>query len=165
MRFHRARQLYGPIDLRIDSSLIRRALRELQRRALATICPDPLTTVTGASYARLQVALPIAAASNRMKVVRGKTFNGQRIVLDGKSFVECHFKDSNLIIEGNGLFEMQNCKIEEDCRLAVEGPGQVLLHALKMMLYSGGWMSRVADNVLHAVKQPPKAMAKKKAAP
>jgi hypothetical protein len=39
-----------------------------------------------------------------MKIVRGKTFNGQRIVLDGKSFVECHFKDSNLIIEGNGLF-------------------------------------------------------------
>ena len=32
----------------------------------------------------------------------------------------------------------------------------LLLHTLKMMLYSGGWMSRVADNVLHAVKQPPK---------
>jgi len=31
-----------------------------------------------------------------------------------------------------------------------------------MMLYSGGWMSRVAENVLHAVKQPPKT--KKKAA-
>ena len=91
-----------------------------------------------------------------MKTVRGKTFTGQRVVLDGKSFIECHFKDANLVIEGNGLFEMQNCKIEEDCRLAVEGPGQVLLHALKMMLYSGGWMSRVADNVLHAVRQPPK---------
>ena len=78
-----------------------------------------------------------------MKAVRGKAFNGQRIVLDGKSFIECHFKDSTLIIEGTGLFEMQNCKIEEDCRLAVEGPGQVLLHQLKMMLYSGGWMSRV----------------------
>jgi hypothetical protein len=95
-----------------------------------------------------------------MKKVTGKTFDGQRVVLDGKAFVDCHFKDSNLIIEGNGLFEMQNCKIEEDCRLAVEGPGQVLLHTLKMMLYSGGWMSRVADNVLHAVKQPPKARKK-----
>jgi hypothetical protein len=59
---------------------------------------------------------------------------------------------------------MQNCKIEEDCRLAVEGPGQMLLHSLKMMLYSGGWMSRVADNVLHAVRQPPKSMQKKKSA-
>lgn len=96
----------------------------------------------------------------KMKIVRGKTFDGQRVVLDGKSFVDCHFKDTNLVIEGNGLFEMQNCKIEEDCRLAVEGPGQVLLHTLKMMLYSGGWMSRVADNVLHAVKQPPKARKK-----
>lgn len=97
----------------------------------------------------------------QMKTIRGKTFDGQRVVLDGKVFVECHFKDANLVIEGKGLFEMQNCKIEEDCRLAVEGPGQVLLHELKMMLYSGGWMSRVADNVLHAVRQPPKAAKKK----
>ena len=96
-----------------------------------------------------------------MKAVRGKTFIGQRVVLDGKSFIQCHFKDANLVIEGNGLFEMQDCKIEEDCRLAVEGPGQVLLHVLKMMLYSGGWMSRVADNVLHTVRQPPKTMTPK----
>lgn len=99
-----------------------------------------------------------------MKTVRGKTFSGQRVVLDGKVFIECHFKDATLVLEGSGLFEMQNCKIEEDCRLAVEGPGQVLLHSLKMMLYSGGWMSRVADNVLHAVRQPPKALQKKQAA-
>jgi len=99
-----------------------------------------------------------------MKTIRGKTFTGQRVVLDGKVFIECHFKDSNLVLEGNGLFEMQNCKIEEDCRLAVEGPGKILLHSLKMMLYSGGWMSRVADNVLHAVRQPPKSLQKKKTA-
>ncbi|HEY8539478.1 MAG TPA: hypothetical protein VIL28_11475 [Steroidobacteraceae bacterium] len=94
-----------------------------------------------------------------MKTIRGKSFVGQRIVLDGKVFVDCHFKDSNLVIEGNNLFEMQNCRIEEDCRLAVEGPGKVLLHTLKMMLYSGGWMSRVAENVLLAVRQPPKVRA------
>lgn len=97
-----------------------------------------------------------------MKTIRGKTFTGQRVVLDNKAFIDCRFKDAHLILEGNGLFEMQNCKIEEDCRLAIEGPGQVLLHALKMMLYSGGWMSRVAENVLLTVRQPPKAAAKKK---
>jgi hypothetical protein len=32
-----------------------------------------------------------------------------------------------------------------------------------MMLYSGGWMARVADNVLHTVRQPPKAAKKKTA--
>jgi hypothetical protein len=96
-----------------------------------------------------------------MKTVRGKTFTGQRVVLDGKYFIDCNFQDATLIIEGNGLFEMQNCRIEEDCRLSVEGPGQVLLHALKMMLYSEGWLARVADNVLHTVRQPPKARAPK----
>jgi hypothetical protein len=33
-----------------------------------------------------------------------------------------------------------------------------------MMLHSSGWMSRVADNVLHAVRQPPKARAQPAAA-
>ena len=99
-----------------------------------------------------------------MKTIRSKTFTGQRVILDGKCFVECHFKNADLIIEGNALFEMSNCKIEEDCRLAVEGPGKVLLHTLKMMLHSSGWMSRVADNVLHAVRQPPKARAPRTAA-
>jgi hypothetical protein len=95
-----------------------------------------------------------------MKTIRGNSFSGQRVVLDGKTFVDCHFKDTTMVIEGNGLFEMQNCRIEEDCRLSVEGPGQVLLHTLKMMLYSSGWMQRVADNVLHTVRQPPKAGTK-----
>jgi len=94
-----------------------------------------------------------------MKTVRGKSFTGQRVVLDGKAFFDCQFKEATLVIEGNGVFEMHNCKIEEDCKLAVEGPGQVLLHTLKMMLFSSGWMSRVADNVLHSVRQPPKAKA------
>jgi hypothetical protein len=109
-------------------------------------------------------ARSISESCGDMKTIRGKVFTGQRIVLDGKVFIDCQFKDTTLVLEGSGLFEMQNCKIEEDCRLAVEGPGQILLHSLKMMLYSGGWMSRVADNVLHAVRQPPKAMQKKKTA-
>jgi hypothetical protein len=99
-----------------------------------------------------------------MKTIRSKTFTGQRVILDGKCFVDCHFKNADLIIEGHALFEMSNCKIEEDCRLAVEGPGKVLLHTLKMMLHSAGWMSRVADNVLHAVRQPPKPRAQPAAA-
>ncbi|PZN32656.1 MAG: hypothetical protein DIU71_07060 [Proteobacteria bacterium] len=94
-----------------------------------------------------------------MKTVRGKSFSGQRLVLDGKCFIECHFANCTLVAEGNGLFEMQDCKIEEDCRFAVEGPGQVLLHMLKLMLHSGGWMARVADNVLHTVRLPPKTKA------
>jgi hypothetical protein len=95
-----------------------------------------------------------------MKTIRGKSFSGQRIVLDGKIFVSCQFADCTLIVEGTGLFEMQECRIEDDCRLSVEGPGQVLLHTLKMMLYSGGWMQQVANNVLQTVRQPPKARLK-----
>jgi hypothetical protein len=99
-----------------------------------------------------------------MKLVSGKSFKGQRVVLDGKVFEKCHFAECRLIIEGDNVFEMQDCKIEDDCELAVEGRGRVILHVLKLMLHSGGWMSRVADNVLHTVRQPPKAAAKKEGA-
>jgi hypothetical protein len=116
-------------------------------------------TLGGAARFRIR-----SLGSNTMKTIRSKTFTGQRVVLDGKCFVDCHFKNADLIIEGNALFEMSNCKIEEDCRLAVEGPGKILLHTLKMMLHSSGWMSRVADNVLHAVRQPPKARTQPSAA-
>ena len=95
-----------------------------------------------------------------MKLVSGKSFKGQRVVLDGKVFEKCHFAECRLIIEGDNIFEMQDCKIEEDCELAVEGRGRVILHVLKLMLHSGGWLSRVADNVLYTVKQPPKGAAK-----
>jgi hypothetical protein len=110
-------------------------------------------------YCASELFLKTKLAGFEMKTIRGKTFNGQRVVLDGKAYFDCQFVNSTLIIEGNGLFEMQNCKIEEDCRLSVEGPGQVLLHTLKLMLHSGGWMSQVANNVLHTVRQPPKALA------
>jgi hypothetical protein len=94
-----------------------------------------------------------------MKQVTGKTFNGQRVVLDGKSFTGCHFSKCRLIIEGEALFQMQDCRIDEDCEFSVEGRGLITLNVLKLMLHSGGWLSRVAVNVLHAIQQPPKAAA------
>jgi hypothetical protein len=91
-----------------------------------------------------------------MKLIANKSFNGQRVVVDGKIFRNCHFSQSRLVIEGDAIFEMQECKIEDDCQLAVEGRGQVILHMLKLMLHSGGWLAQVADNVLQTVRQPPK---------
>jgi hypothetical protein len=95
-----------------------------------------------------------------MKLVSGKSFKGQRVVLDGKVFEKCQFDDCRLIIEGDNVFEMQDCNIAENCELAVEGRGRVILHVLKLMLHSGGWLSRVADNVLYTVRQPPKGAQK-----
>jgi hypothetical protein len=91
-----------------------------------------------------------------MKTIRGRTFDGQRVLLDGKIFVECQFNQCTLVIEGENLFQMENCNVSEDCKFSVEGAGKVTLHALKLMLFGGGWLSRVAENVLDHVRQPPK---------
>src|SRR5262245_35002374 len=98
-----------------------------------------------------------------MKTVRGKTFTGQRVVLDGKSFVECHFKDASLIIEGTGGCVMPRRRREESCRMAVAGPAQLRLQGPKMMLCSGGGVSRVSDNATHTVRWPRGSRGKKKA--
>jgi hypothetical protein len=92
-----------------------------------------------------------------MKLISNKSFKGQRVVIDGKIFRNCHFSQSRLVLEGEAIFEMQECKIEDDCEFAVEGRGQVILHMLKLMLHSGGWLSKVADNVMYTVRQQPKA--------
>jgi hypothetical protein len=99
-----------------------------------------------------------------MKLVSGKSFKGQRVVLDGKVFEKCQFDNCRLVIEGENVFEMQECNIAENCEFSVEGRGRVVLHMLKLMLHSGGWLARVADNVLYTVRQPPKSAPKKSTA-
>lgn len=91
-----------------------------------------------------------------MKTIRGRTFDGQRVLLDGKAFIECQFTKCTLVIEGANLFQMETCNVSEDCQFSVEGAGKVTLHTLKLMLFGGGWLTRVAENVLDHVRQPPK---------
>ncbi|HEX7116686.1 MAG TPA: hypothetical protein VF193_16280, partial [Steroidobacter sp.] len=67
-------------------------------KRLPRLSPHP-APACGASFAapdRVELRAPKAFESIgefKMKAVRGKSFVGQRVVLDGKSFVECHFKD------------------------------------------------------------------------
>jgi hypothetical protein len=93
-----------------------------------------------------------------MKTIRGQSFTGQRVLLDGKAYSECQFNQCTLVIEGKNLFEMDNCNISDDCKFAVEGAGRVTLHTLKLMLHGGGWLTQVAANVLEHVRQPPQGL-------
>lgn len=91
-----------------------------------------------------------------MKLISKRSFTGQRVVLDGKNFVECKFSNCTLVIEGKALFQMDRAIIDDDCRFAVEGAGKLALDSLKLMLHGGGWLSQVADAVLNKVREPPR---------
>lgn len=91
-----------------------------------------------------------------MKLIKNREHTGQRVVLDGRNFVECKFTNCTLVIEGSGLFQMDRCTISEDCRFAVEGPAKICLDALKLMLHGGGWLSEVADAVLTKTREAPR---------
>jgi hypothetical protein len=91
-----------------------------------------------------------------MKLIKNREHTGQRVVLDGRNFIECKFTSCTLVLEGGGLFQMDRCTISEDCRFAVEGAAKNCLDALKLMLHGGGWLSEVADAVLTKTREAPR---------
>ena len=91
-----------------------------------------------------------------MKLINKRDHVGQRVVLDGRNFVECKFTNCILVLEGSALFQMDRCVISDDCRFAVEGGAKLGLDALKLMLHGGGWLSQVADAVLNKTREAPR---------
>ncbi len=91
-----------------------------------------------------------------MKLIKQHDYVGQRVMLDGRNFVECRFSNCVLVLEGDTLFQMDRCQINDDCRFAVEGSAKVCLDALKLMLHGGGWLSQVADAVLNKTREAPR---------
>jgi hypothetical protein len=100
-----------------------------------------------------------------MKLIKNREHNGQRVVLDGRNFVECTFTNCTLVLEGSALFQMDRCTISDDCRFAVEGGAKLGLDALKLMLHGGGWLSQVADAVLNKTREAPRFVANAESAP
>jgi hypothetical protein len=91
-----------------------------------------------------------------MKLISKREHTGQRVVLDGRNFVDCKFTNCTLVIEGGALFQMNRCVISDDCKFAVEGAAKNCLDALKLMLHGGGWLSEVADAVLTKTREAPR---------
>jgi hypothetical protein len=96
-----------------------------------------------------------------MKLINKHNFVGQRVLLDGKNFVECKFTNCNLVIEGKAIFQMDRSIIDDDCKFSVEGAAKIGLDSIKLMLHGGGWLSQVADAVLNRVREPPRFVSAK----
>ena len=94
-----------------------------------------------------------------MKLIKQHDYVGQRVVLDGRSFVECRFSNCVLVLEGDGLFQMDRCQIADDCRFAVEGGAKVCLDGQQKLMYQsdGGWLavSKWANALLTQNRAPP----------
>ena len=91
-----------------------------------------------------------------MKLISKREHTGQRVMLDGRNFVECKFTNCTLVLEGTALFQMDRCVISDDCRFTVESSAKNTLDALKLMLHGGGWLSQVADAVLNKTREAPR---------
>jgi hypothetical protein len=90
-----------------------------------------------------------------MDEVSGKEFNGERIVLDGKSFTKCRFLSCALIFEGTDIFVLTDCSVSNDTLFSLGGPAQTTMQRIHAMLHSTGWAADVAKNLLEILKTPP----------
>ena len=90
-----------------------------------------------------------------MEAVSDKEFNGERIVLDGKSFTRCRFLSCALVFEGTDIFMLSDCAVSNDTLFSLSGPAQLTMQRVHAMLHSTGWAAEVAKNLLEILKTPP----------
>jgi len=90
-----------------------------------------------------------------MEAVSGKEFNGERIVLDGKSFNQCRFLSCVLVFEGSEVFVLTDCSVSDDTVFSLAAAAQLTLQRIHAMLHSNGWAADVAKNLLEILKTPP----------
>lgn len=90
-----------------------------------------------------------------MEAVSDKEFNGERIVLDGKSFTNCRFLSCTLVFEGGDVFVLTDCAVSNDTLFTLSGAAQVTMQRIHAMLHSTGWATDVAKNILEILKTPP----------
>lgn len=55
-----------------------------------------------------------------LEKIVGTAFQGETVLLDGRSFEDCYFELCTLRLEGFGPFELKNCEIVPGC--AIETP-------------------------------------------
>lgn len=67
--------------------------------------------------------------------IRDKTFLGDRVLLDGKNFVNCHFKGCSFEYRGEQLFGLQHCTFDS-FPLHFSGPAANVTATLES-LYKG----------------------------
>lgn len=67
-----------------------------------------------------------------MTEVRNQTLEGRQPI-DGKTFIECEFKNAQLVFKGDTPPNFVNCRFT-NCRFEFEGPAASTVHFLRAML-------------------------------
>ena len=88
-----------------------------------------------------------------MEKVKGTTFDKQNVVVDGKEFEDCTFRQCTLIYKGGDLPQLLRCNIAGTCDWQFqEAAGRTLLFISK--LYHGGAKAYIEGFIQGLMSQP-----------
>ena len=85
-----------------------------------------------------------------MKTVRGQTYTGKRVKLDGTVFHECTFNGCTFLMEG-GVFHLADCDIGPDCEWAFVGAAANVIDMLQN-LYQIPMYQPMIEETLERIK-------------
>ena len=100
------------------------------------------------------------AIKNRPKglqTIKGESFGVQRIFVDGKHFVNCKFRKTELVYKGEGGCRMDNCSFINP-GFTFDGPAAATISTLKSM-YAAPELRPLIENTFTAIREGNLSMA------
>lgn len=73
-----------------------------------------------------------------LRVVKGKTFQNQRVIMRGSRYEDCTFILCHMVYDGEGLFSFDNCTFVE-CNWSFEGAAENTLEFLAALYVGLGY--------------------------
>jgi hypothetical protein len=87
-----------------------------------------------------------------LRIIKGESFGVQRIFIDGKRFVNCKFRGTELVFKGEADVGLEGCSFFENHRLTFGGPAQNTLNMLKSLYAVPEFRPRI-ENTFKAIKE------------
>lgn len=87
----------------------------------------------------------------RLRSIKGESFGVQRVFVDGKRFVNCTFRNTELVFRGEGTSSVEGCRFI-NIRFAFDGPAATTVGILRD-LYAEPNFRPFVENTLKAIRE------------
>jgi len=87
-----------------------------------------------------------------LQTIKGESFGVQRIFIDGKRFVNCKFRGTELVFKGEAGVGLEGCGFFENYRLTFGGPAEMTLNMLKSLYAVPEFRPRI-EGTFKAIKE------------
>jgi hypothetical protein len=94
----------------------------------------------------------ISVRGQKLKPVVGATFGVEKVICDGRHFIDCKFNGTELVFLGTNGFSMQNCG-GQVTRISFSGNAGLVL-AQMVALYQDPFFKKNIEATLQSIKAP-----------